>query len=436
MKKSPLLNRRAVLRGMGTTMALPYLEAMMPSSAIALPEPEAIPRLGIFYFGMGMNIRQFFPQDTGPRFTTPRILKPLDRHRGDFTVLSGIYLRKGGGHGGTYPFATGIPMEERQGISADQIFAETAGQHTRFPSLQMSVKKGTGFGSVVLGTLSFNRQGVPLAPENDPSALFRKLFHEASPDQKQQQQTEWRRRRSVLDLVKDDTDRLHKKLGRSDQAQLDQYLTSVRELEQELDRTVQWSRKERPIPNLKGAGDYSVSMSPDRLDDFSYETYAKLMYDLIALAFQTDSTRVVSYVVRTELRGGTYPEWNLRDYHALTHHGNDPKNLEDLAAADTHYMRHWSHLLSRLKSVREGDRNLLDHSLLGFGSGMSIGHSRGSLPTMVSGGGALGMKHQGHLKLPENTPVANVWHTLLDRARVHVPEQFQDSTGPIRELIA
>lgn len=433
--KTAKINRRTVLRGIGTTMALPYLEAMMPSSALALPEPIPVTRMGIFYFGMGMNIRQFFPQDTGIDYTAPRILEPLERHRGEFTVLSGIYLRKGGGHGGTYPFATGIPMEERQGVSVDQIVAETTGQHTRFPSLQLSVKKGTGFGSVVLGTLSFNRQGVPLAPENDPSVLFRKLFHETTPKQKRQQATERRRRRSVLDLVKDDTVRLHKRLGKADQTQLDQYLNSVRELEKGLERTVQWSKRARPSPDLKGIGDYSVPMSPDELDEFSYERYSKLMYDLIALAFQTDSTRVVSYVVRTELRGGTYPEWNLRDYHALTHHGNDPKNLEDLAAADTHYMRHWSHFLSRLKSIREGDRNLLDHSLLGFGSGMSIGHSRGSLPTMISGGGALGVKHQGHLKLPDNTPVANVWHTMLDRARIPVPDNFQDSTGAIGELI-
>lgn len=436
MQKKARIPRRQVLRGFGAALALPYLEAMMPSSAFALPEPEPVRRFGLFYLGMGMNVRQFFPEDTGPDFTTTRILRPLEPHRGNFTVVSGTYLEHGGGHQGTYPFATGIPKDQRQAISVDQLVAEVAGQHTRFPSLQMSVRNGTGFGSQVLGTLSFNRQGVPLAPENDPSALFRRLFFEASPEEKAQQQIDLRRRNSILDLVSEDTQRLQKKLGQADKAQLDQYLESVRELEKELERVVQWSKKSRPTPELDGIGDYSKSMTPDQNEPFSYETYARLMYDLIALAFQTDSTRVASYVVRAELRGGTFAEWNLRDYHALTHHGNDPKNLEDLAQADEYYMQHWSHFLSRLDSIKEGDATLLDHTVLGLGSGMGIGHSRNRLPTLVSGGAALGINHRGHLRLPENTPLANVWHTLLEASRIEVPSDFQDSTGAIRELLA
>jgi len=435
MQKKTLIPRRHVLRGVGAALALPYLEAMMPSSAFALPEPQRVPRFGIFYLGMGMNVRQFFPEDAGPDFKMPRILRPLEKHRGNFTVLSGTYLEHGGGHRGTYPFATGVPMDERQSISVDQLAAEVAGQQTRFPSLQMSVRKGTGFGSQVLGTLSFNRQGVPLAPENDPAALFQRLFFEPTAEQKSQQSVEWQLRRSILDLVSDDTQRLQKKLGQADKAQLDQYLTSVRELERELERVVEWSKKSRPTPELGGIGDYSKSMTPEQNEPFSYEAYARLMYDLIALAFQTDSTRVASYVVRAELRGGTFAEWNLRDYHALTHHGNDPKNLEDLAQADEYYMQHWSYFLSRLASIREGDASLLDHAVLGLGSGMGIGHSRDRLPTLVSGGRALGLRHQGHLQLPDNTPLASVWHTLLDRFGVTVPGNFQDSTGVIAELV-
>ncbi|MEM7010714.1 MAG: DUF1552 domain-containing protein [Verrucomicrobiota bacterium] len=211
--KKSHISRRTALRGAGVAVALPYLEAMMPSSVFALPEPKSVPRFGNFYFGMGMNIRQFFPEDYGPEFTTPRILKPLEAHRGNFTVLSGLYLAKGGGHSGTYPFATGIPLEEKQSISVDQLAAEVIGKDTRFPSLQMSVRKGTNFGSQTLGTLSFNRQGVPLAAENDPSAIFRKMFFEPSADEKAKQSVDWRRRRSILDMVSEDTNRLHKKLG-------------------------------------------------------------------------------------------------------------------------------------------------------------------------------------------------------------------------------
>ncbi|MEM7013147.1 MAG: DUF1552 domain-containing protein, partial [Verrucomicrobiota bacterium] len=208
----------------------------------------------------------------------------------------------------------------------------------------------------------------------------------------------------------------------------------VRELEKELERVVQWSTRERPKPQLDGIGDYSQPLTPD-LPDFSYETYARLMYDLIALAFQTDSTRVVSYLVRAELRGGTFAEWNLRDYHALTHHGNDPKNLEDLAKADTYYMEHWAHLLDRLQSIKEGDSTLLDHTVLGFGSGMSIGHSRGKLPAMISGGRALGVKHQGHAQLPDNTPLANMWHTMLGSVGVDMTDGVHDSTSAVSEMV-
>lgn len=417
-------------------LALPYLEAMMPSSAFALPEPKVTPRLGIFYFGMGMNVRQFFPSDFGPNFTTSRILQPLEEHRGNFTVLSGTYLPNGGGHKGTYCFTTGIDREQKQGISFDQLAAEAIGRNTRFPSLQMSIKRGTGFGGTDLATLAWNRQGVPLPAQNDPTVLFDQLFRPPTARQKAQQGTAFRHRQSVLDLVREDAGRLQKKLGKTDRQQLDQYFSSVRELERELERQVQWSTKAKPDPQLDGLGDYSQSIAPDRDGEFSYETYSKLMYDLIALAFQTDSTRVITYVVRTELRGGSYPEWGLsKDYHSLTHHGNDPQNLEELARADTIYMRHWAHFLRRLQSIREGDRTLLDRTLLGFSSGMGIGHSRDLLPTVISGGTSLGVRHQGHLRLPDNTPLSNLWLTMLNRLGVPVPQPFHDSTGMIGELI-
>jgi hypothetical protein len=437
MKKSTALSRRTVLRGSGVALSLPYLEAMMPSSVIALPTPRITPRLGLFYFGMGMNIREFFPKDFGPNFTTPSILSPLEKHRGQFTVLSGTYLKEGGGHKGTYPFATGIAREKKQDISFDQIAAEAIGQDTRFPSLQMSIKRGTGFGGPDLATLSWNRQGVPLPAQNDPKALFNQLFRPPTADEKANQGTEFRHRQSVLDLVRGDAGRLKKKLGKSDQELLDQYFNSVRELEKELERQVQWSTKAKPDPDLQGIGNYDAAIPPSKdSKEFSYETYSKLMYDLIALAFQTDSTRVVTYVVRTELKGGSYPEWGLsKDYHSLTHHGNNAENLDELARADQIYMRHWAHFLSRLQSIEEGDKTLLDHSALGFSSGMGIGHSRDLLPTMISGGTGLGLKHQGHLDLPKNTPLSNLWLTMMNQIGVETPKPFHDSTGVLDALV-
>jgi hypothetical protein len=430
-----LLSRRTLLRGVGTMMALPYLEAMMPSSALVAAEATAPARMGMFYFGTGMNMRQFTPTDEGKQFQLTRILKPLEPHRGHFTVLSGTYLEKGGGHDGAYPFATSIAKDQKQSISPDQLAAETLGRDTRYSSLQMSVKRGTGFGQQNLSTIAWNRQGVPLAAENDPSVLFTRLFQPDTDGQKSQQSTEFRRRESVLDLVREEANKLSKQVGSADRDRLDQYFNSVRELEQQLARRVEWSSKSKPSPDPDGLRDYSKSMTPEGVSGFFYDTYAKLMYDLIALAFQTDSARVVTYVVRTELSGGVYPEFGVsKGYHALTHHGNDPQNLEELAKVDTIYMNHWAYFLDKLRSIKEGDATLLDRTILGFSSGMGIGHSKDLLPTVISGGNGLGVEHQGHLKL-DKTPLSSVWHTMLDRIGVPSVGQFQDSTGPIKQLI-
>lgn len=417
-------------------MALPWLEAMLPNRLLAADTTEAVPRMGMFYFGTGMNMRQFYPEGFGLDAGMSRILKPLEEHRGNFTVLSGTALNHGGGHDGAYPFATSIARGEKQVISPDQIAAELHGKHTRFPSLQLSVKRGTAFGSQALATISWNRQGIPLAAENDPQTIFNQLFRPADKDEQSKQTDEFRQRGSVLDAVLSDARQLQNRLSKSDRQQLDQYFNSIREVETTLKREIDWADKPKPSPNLNGFGDYEKAIAPEGNGKFVYDTYAKLMYDLIALAFQTDSTRVVSYVVRTELAGGVYPEFGVsKGYHELTHHGNDPKNLEQLALVDTIYMKHWNYFLNRLASIRDGNGTLLDHTVLGFSSGMGIGHSKNNLPTMVSGGQGLGIRHQTHLQLKDDTPLSAVWQTMIERMGVEVDRGFQDSTGTIEELL-
>lgn len=432
------LSRRTFLRGTGIAMALPYLEAMMPAKAFAEPAPKAPPRIGMFYFGTGMNMRQFTPEGEGPDYTASRILKPLDPLRGQFTVLSNTYLAEGGGHGGAYPFSTSIAKGAKQQISPDQLAAQAIGQKTRFGSLQFSVDRGTNYGSSALATISWNEQGVPLAAENDPKAIFDRLFRPDTEDQKSRREGEFRRRGSILDLVRDDARQLNAKLGRTDREQMDQYFTSVRQLEKQLERRIDWADRPKPQPQLDGLHDYSEPMpGPEGSGDYLYDDYAKMMYDLIALAFQTDSTRVITYVVRKELAGGVYPEFNVsKGYHSLTHHGNDPQNLEELAKVDTIYMSHWAYFLNRLKSIPEGDGTLLDRTMLGLSSGMGFEHSKDNLPTILSGGSAFGLNHQGHLKLAEKTPLSSLWETMLDRAGVAVPKEFQDSRGVIKPLIS
>lgn len=431
-----VIDRRRFLRGAGTCLSLPWLEAMMPQGARAASTPEVVPRMGMFYFGTGMNMRQFYPDGFGLDAGMSRILKPLEKHRRQFTVLSGTWLNKGGGHDGAYPFATSIARGEKQTVSPDQLAAELHGKHTRFPSLQFSVKRGTGFGSQVLATISWNRQGVPLAANNDPQAIFNHLFRPPDEQQRAQQSDEFRQRGSVLDAVLSDAKQLQSRLGQADRQQLDQYFNSIREVELTLRREIEWDDRPKPAPSLKDFGDYDNAVSPEGNGRFVYDTYAKLMYDLIALAFQTDSTRVITYVVRTELAGGVYPEFGIsKGYHELTHHGNDPKNLEELAAVDTIYMQHWNYFLNRLASIRDGEGTLLDHTMLGFSSGMGIGHSKTMLPTVLSGGGGLGIRHQTHLQLNEQTPLSSLWQTMVDKMGVRVDDSFQDSTGVIGELL-
>lgn len=431
------LDRRTFLKRAGTCLALPALEAMIPRQAVASAATQPVPRMGMFYFGTGMNMRQFYPEGTGREAKMSRILAPLEKHRGQFTALSGTYLNHGGGHDGAYPFATAIARGEKQIVSPDQIAAELHGKETRFPSLQLSVKRGTGFGSQVLSTISWNKQGVPLAAENEPEAVFNQLFKSTSPEQRKSLETEFRQRGSVLDAILSDANELNHKLGQSDRQQLDQYFNSIREVEKTLKREIDWADRPKPKPDQKEFKRYENTPTPEGNGRFHYDTYAKLMYDLIALAFQTDSTRVVSYVVRTELAGGVYPEFGVsKGYHELTHHGNDPKNLEELAKVDTIYMKHWSYFLDRLASIPDGEGSLLDHTVLGFSSGMGIGHSKDILPTMLSGGSRLGIQHQTHLKLAENTPLSSLWQTMVECMGVPVEGAFQDSTGRIQELFA
>jgi len=440
------LDRRAMLKGTGTVLSLPFLEAMIPASVSAAANSAPIPgRMAAFYFGTGMNMRVFEPKDEGPNFTFTSTLKPLEKHRGKLTVVSGTFLEFGGGHTGDYTFLTGVQTHKggriQNAISADQFVATRVGGDTRFPSLQMSVKRGTGYGGQALATLSWNKNGIPLAAENDPHRIFRRLFQQDSPDQAEKRQAGFRLRGSVLDSVMEQAKALEPTISGQDKVKLDEYFNSVREVEQQLERNLQWAEKPKPEVDLSGYGDYSEPSGPEDVSssEFNYFEYSRMMYDLIALAFQTDSTRVITYNVRRELSGGVYPEFGIsEDFHTLTHHNNDPRKLSDLAKADRIYMERWSEFLDRLSSIKEVDgSSLLDHAMLGFSSGMGIGHSKDRLPTVLCGGSALGIKHRGHLKLPPLTPLSSVWHTMAHKmGAVEADGEFQDSPGVVKELLS
>jgi len=299
----------------------------------------------------------------------------------------------------------------------------------------MSIKRGTGCGNQGLATLSWNQNGIPLAAENDPSQIFAKLFKVDSRREAARRKDGFRRQGSILDYVRSQANKMQRTVSSNDRDKLDEYFTSVREIESQLQRNIDWSTKPKPSPKLDDLGDYSRRMSPGRAD-FTYDAYQKLMFDLIVLAFQTDSTRVITYNVRTD-GGEIFPEHGVsKGYHALTHHNNDPKNLDELAKFDEVNMRYWATFLDRLQSVKDADgQPLLDRTMLAFSSGMGMDHSRDKLPTAFFGGKALGVKHQTHIASTNNIPLASLWHTMLDRLGVEL-KTLQDSKAPIGELIS
>lgn len=433
------LSRRTMLKAMGAALPLPLLEAMLPRFALAAGTDAVPSRMLVCHFGTGMNVREFFPTDAGPDCALPRIVKPLEAWRKRMTIISGLKLEHGGGHTGDYTFLTGTEgwtsTGIKSGISADQVVANAVSEPTRFPSLQLSIARGTNYGQQGLATLSWNKNGIPLAAENDPHTVFARLFGVDDEQEAGRRSAGFRRRGSILDYVNDQAKQMELQVGATDRQKLDEYFTSVREIERQLQRDRDWSQKPKPNPELDGLGDYSRSLTP-ATQGFDYNTYQKLMYDLIALAFQTDSTRVITYNVRQELAGGTFPVHRVsKVFHALTHHNNDPKNLDELAQVDEINMGFWAQFLARMDQIKQVDgRSLLAHTVIAYSSSAGMDHSRDKLPTAMFGGEALGLKHQTHLKLADGAPLARVWHTMADRMGVKT-ETLQDSRGPISELL-
>ena len=433
------LSRRTVLRGVGAAIALPCLEAMLPATTAAA-EGDGVPsRMLVCHYGTGMNLHEFFPKDVGRDFTFTRILKPLERFREHMTVISGLYLEHGGGHTGDYTFLTGTKGMKGNGIeggiSADQVVAERIGAQTRFPSLQLSIARGTGYGNQGLATLSWNRSGIPLSAENDPKLIFARLFKVDKKHEARARDERNRRRGSILDTVLGEAHRLERQVGKADKAKLDEYFTSVREIEQQLERDVAWSEKPKPVPTLENIGDYSASYTPD-VRGFAYDKWKRLMFDLIVMAFQTDSTRVITFNIRGEGTGENWPVHGVsKGHHALTHYAG-PNDLDELAKVDEINMGFWAEFLARMQSVQEvNGSSLLDHTMIAYSSGAGMDHSHNRLPTCLLGGKALGINHQGHVKM-DNQPLARLWHTMVERMGVPTQGRFQDSTGAIDEILA
>lgn len=424
------LSRRRFLQGAGVAMSLPLLDAMQPGLARAatnVPPPGASPRrmLGICN-NLGLRPDLFFPAATGREYEASPYLKLLAAHRQDFTVISGVsHPNVDGGHPSDISFLTAAPHPAsssfRNTISLDQFTAERIGNLTRFPSLTLAVNGAAR-------SLSWTGSGVAIPPEERASEVFNQLFLQGTPEQVEAQVHRLDTGRSILDAVAEQAKDLQREVGPGDRSRLEQYFTSVRDLEHRLQESREWERKPKPV--VKHAAPVEAAGPAQYMDKL------KAMYDLSRLAFETDSTRAITLMLNSVATPVvTIPGETITDsYHNLSHHGKTEEKLAQLKVLDEWHMKLLNNLFSELKSVREGGENLLDRTMILYGSnlGDANAHSTVNLPTLFAGGG---FRHGQHLAFDraQNYPLPNLFVSMLQRMGLD-ESKFASSTGTMRGL--
>lgn len=404
------LSRRTFLRAAGVSMALPLLEAMRP--ALAAGKVDVPRRMVCIETNMGILPQFFFPEKAGKDYTPTPYLERLKAHRDQLTVFSGTsHPGVTGGHAAEKCFLTGTPHPERGGfrnwVSVDQFAAEQFGNRTRYPSLVLGVgNEGQ--------TLSYTRSGAPIPIERSPRKLFEKLFVQGKPSEVAAKVEEIRQGRSTLDFVGDEAKRLNGSLSPADKQRLEQYTTSVRELEQRLQSAEDWEQKPKPATAAK---------PPD--DEKDYREFARqsqIMFDVIKLALETDSSRLVSLFIDTTV------------IHNITHHGNRPEVLAELQAKEAAQFDALSHFLKILSAAEEEGETLLGRTMVLYGTcmGSANSHSNTNLPVLLAGGG---FRHAGHLAFDRdnNYPLTNLFVSMLQRLGVEARE-FSTGKGTMRGL--
>ena len=442
------LPRRTVLRGLGTAVALPLLDGMVPAlTALERTAARAKPRLGVVYVPHGAVMDNWTPAAEGKAFEFSPILQPLEPFRDRLQVLTGLDHAPAaqmpgdpaGGHGRiTGAFLTGVhakPTEGadfRAGTSVDQIAAKVLGEETQLASLEVGIGLpefagacDAGFSCAYISTLSWSTPTTPLPMESNPRALFERLFGDGATTDPEARRARRREDQSILDAVTRKVARLRKGLGAADQAKLGDYLASVRDVERRIQRAEAQSDQELPVVERPSA---SVPAS--------FSEYVKVMFDLQVLAYQTDMTRVVSFLMTPELTAQTYPEIGVPDpHHALSHHENKPESLAKLVKVGTHHTGLFAYYLDRLRATPDGVGSLLDQVMVLYGSGMSNSnlHNIQNLPILLAGGGAGRLQGGRHIRFAEGTPLTNLYLSLLGKLDVPA-ERVGDSTGRLTEL--
>lgn len=442
------LSRRKVLRGLGVTVALPFMDAMVPALGASRIRPAGPTlRMGFVYVPNGiMDLKgEWTPKGEGTDFEFSEITKGFEAYRQHVTLLSGLAHvngRPGGDGAGDHAragatFLTGArPVKTeglgiRAGISADQIAARVLGKHTQFGSIETGIEEpsvaggcDSGYSCAYTNTISWRAPATPNPVEDNPRRLFERLFGDGESTDSAQRLASLREQRTILDFVRDDLSRLRAGLGSEDRRKLEEYVHSIRDLERRIDRAEAQSGKQLPKVDRPGG-------VPDKFTE-----HARLMIDLQVLAFQADLTRVTTFMMGREGTWRSYPDIGVPDaHHAMTHHSHDPEKIAKVILINKHHVAMFAYMLEKMRSIPDGDGSLLDHSMLVYGSSISDGnqHLHHDLPIVLAGGGA-GSLHGGrHLRYPRETPMSNLLLSMLDLAGAPT-ERLGDSTGRLEGL--
>ena len=436
------LPRRTVLRGLGASLALPLLDAMIPSltaEAKTPANPARLRRLGYIYMPMGCDMTRWMPPGEHSLDELSPTLSPLAPVKQHVTAITNLELQNA--YPGTHATSNAAFLSAARakwtestdyylGTTADQIAAKQLGQHTQLPSLEMSMdllatvgQCDNGYACVYQNNLSWSSPTTPLPAEAHPRIVFERLFGEGG--SLADRQAALKKQASLLDSITQEIARLNRDLGPADRLKVNQYLETVREVERRIQKAEADSR-ENPLPDLDRPAGVPAA----------YADHARLMFDLQLLAMQGDVTRVITFQLARETSNRTYPEIGVADpHHPLTHHGNDPEKIAKVAKINQFHVSLFADFIAKMAATPEGSGSLLDHSLYLYGSGMGNPnvHDHTNLPILVAGGAAGRMKGGRHIKYAQPTPLANLHLTLLDKVGVRL-DSFADSKGQVQEL--
>lgn len=440
------LPRRTLLRGLGASMALPLLEAMSPARPARKPNAKSPVRMGFVYVPNGIIMDRWTPAAEGAGYELPPIMKPLEAYRENMLVFSGLAQVNGralgdgpGDHArAAATFLTGVHPKKtegadiRNGISVDQLAAREIGKQTQLASLELGMENvgmagncDSGYSCAYSNTICWRSDTTPVPLEINPRAVFERLFGDGDTTDPAARAAQARQDRSILDFVRADAARLQGNLGASDKRKLDEYMQAIRDIERRIQKIEEQSG-DIELPAMERPGGIPVT----------FEEHCKLMFDLQVIAFQADITRVISFMMGREGSNRTYRSIGVPEaHHGLSHHMGNAEKIDKIAQINTHLTRMFAYFVDKLKATPDGDGTLLDHSMIVYGSSLSDGnqHLHHDLPLILAGGGDGSIRGGRHLKYKSETPLTNLFLTMLDKVGVQ-PERIGDSTGKIEHL--